>query len=482
MGYEAVIGLEVHAQLLTDSKLFCGCSAKFGADPNSQTCPVCLGMPGVLPVLNRKVVEFAVRLGIATHCRISSSSQLARKNYFYPDLPKGYQISMYESPIAVGGHLEIKKGDAPKRIGITRIHMEEDAGKNIHDEAVTGGKWSFVDLNRASVPLLEIVSEPDMNTPEEAVQYLKKLRGIVMYLGICDGNMEEGSFRCDANISVRPRGDVKLGVKTELKNINSFKFIERALIYEIERQIETLKKGERITQDTRLFDSKKGVTYSMRTKEYAHDYRYFPEPDLLPLIMDEKWIEEIKSTLPELPDDKYGRFIKEYQLPDYDVGIITSTRVLADYFEECVKLFPKPKMVSNWIMTEVLRVAKKENDIGEISIEPRDLIELFKLIDNGAISLNMAKEVFEEAYNTGTKPLQIVERKGVSQISDADSLKTIIAEVVKNHPDQVNQYLSGKDKVLGFLVGRVMKASGGRANPQKVNELLQKYLKGGQQA
>jgi len=303
-----------------------------------------------------------------------------------------------------------------------------------------------------------------------------------MYLGICDGNMEEGSFRCDANISVRPRGDVKLGVKTELKNINSFKFIERALIYEIERQIETLKKGERITQDTRLFDSKKGVTYSMRTKEYAHDYRYFPEPDLLPLIMDEKWIEEIKSTLPELPDDKYGRFIKEYQLPDYDVGIITSTRVLADYFEECVKLFPKPKMVSNWIMTEVLRVAKKENDIGEISIEPRDLIELFKLIDNGAISLNMAKEVFEEAYNTGTKPLQIVERKGVSQISDADSLKTIIAEVVKNHPDQVNQYLSGKDKVLGFLVGRVMKASGGRANPQKVNELLQKYLKGGQQA
>ncbi len=476
MEYEAVIGLEVHAQLLTDSKAFCGCSTKFGAEPNTQTCPVCLGMPGVLPVLNRKVAEFAIRLAIATNSSINRFSQFARKNYFYPDLPKNYQISMYELPLAEHGFIEINNG---KKIRIKRIHMEEDAGKNIHDETITGGNYSFVDLNRAAVPLLEIVSEPDINTPQEAVQYLKKLRNIVIYLGICDGNMQEGSFRCDANVSVRRKGERELGVKTEIKNMNSFRFIERALSYEIERQIKLIERGERIVQETRLWDEKSGRTYSMRSKEYAHDYRYFPEPDLLPLIIEENWIEEIRKTLPELPDKKIERFKREYGLGDYDVNIIVSSKTLADYFEKCVKLYPKPKILANWLLTELLRFIDLEDRELNIPLPPEHLAELLQLIDDGTISGKIAKEVFEESFNTGKKPSEIVTSKGLVQISDEEALTKIISGVIEKFPKQVEEYRSGKEKIMGFLVGQVMKETQGKANPQKVNEILLKLLKGG---
>lgn len=477
--YEAVIGLEVHAQLLTNSKAFCGCSTKFGAEPNTQTCPVCLGMPGVLPVLNKRVVEFALRLALATNSSINKFSQFARKNYFYPDLPKNYQISMYELPLAENGYIEITDAGKTKRIRIKRIHMEEDAGKNIHDDAITGGNFSFVDLNRAAVPLLEIVSEPDINLPGEAVQYLKKLRNIVIYLGICDGNMQEGSFRCDANVSVRKKGEKELGVKTEIKNMNSFRFIERALSYEIERQIKSLKEGKKIVQETRLWDEKSGKTYSMRSKEYAHDYRYFPEPDLLPLIVDEKWIDEIRATLPELPDKKMERFKSEYNLPDYDVQIIVSSKTLSQYFEKCVKLFPKPKNVANWLLTELLRLVNLEDNELEIPMPPEHLAELLKLIDNGTISGKIAKDVFVESFNTGKKPSEIVQSKGLIQISDEEELTKTASQIIEKFPQQVQEYRSGKEKIIGFLVGQVMKETGGKANPKKVNEILIKLLKGG---
>lgn len=476
--YEAVIGLEVHAQLLTDSKIFCGCSTKFGAEPNTQTCPVCLGMPGVLPVLNKRVVEFALRLAIATNSKINRFSQFARKNYFYPDLPKNYQISMYELPLAEHGYIQIKNGEQIKTIRIKRIHMEEDAGKNIHDEAITGGDYSFVDLNRAAVPLLEIVSEPDMNSPQEAVLYLKNLRNIVMYLDICDGNMQEGSFRCDANVSVRRKGEKELGVKTEIKNMNSFRFIERALTYEIERQIKALERGEKIVQETRLWDEKAGRTYSMRTKEYAHDYRYFPEPDLLPLIIDDRWIEEIKSTLPELPEQKTERFKREYGLPDYDVNILVSSKELARYFEKCVKLYPKPKIVSNWLMTELLRLVNLEENASKIPVSPENLVEILKLIDDGIISGKIAKDVFEECFKSGKKPAEIVQEKGLVQISDEKEIERIAREVMERFPKQVEEYRSGKEKIIGFLVGQIMKATHGKANPQKANEILIKLLRG----
>jgi aspartyl-tRNA(Asn)/glutamyl-tRNA(Gln) amidotransferase subunit B len=477
--YEAVIGLEVHAQLLTESKIFCGCSTKFGAEPNTQTCPVCLGMPGVLPVFNKRVAEFAIRLALATNSTIRKFSQFARKNYFYPDLPKNYQISMYELPLAEDGYIEIKDGEKIKKIRIKRIHMEEDAGKNIHDEAITEGNYSFVDLNRAAVPLLEIVSEPDINSPQEAVQYLKKLRNIVIYLGICDGNMQEGSFRCDANVSVRRRGEKELGVKTEIKNMNSFRFIERALSYEIERQVKALERGERIVQETRLWDEKSGKTCSMRSKEYAHDYRYFPEPDLLPLVVDEKWIDEIRASLPELPDKKAERFKREYGLPDYDVNIIVSSKALSEYFEKCVKLYPKPKTVSNWILTELLRLVNLEENELNIPLPPEDLAELLKLIGDGTISGKIAKDVFEESFNTGKKPSEIVRLKGLVQISDEDTLTRIASNVIEKFPKQVQEYRSGKEKLIGFLVGQVMKETQGKGNPQKVNEILTKLLKGG---
>lgn len=473
MEYEAIIGLEVHAQLLTESKIFCSCSTKFGARPNSQVCPVCLGMPGVLPVLNRKALEYAIRAAVAMNCEISPRSRFARKNYFYPDLPKGYQISQYEEPLSKNGWLEIETNGTRKRVRIRRIHLEEDAGKLIHEYSKD---WSYVDLNRAGVPLIEIVSEPDISSPEEAVSYLKKLRSILMYIGVCDGNMEEGSLRCDANVSVRPKGSKELGTKTEIKNVNSFKFVQKALEYEIRRQIAVLESGEKVTQETRLFDSNRGVTFSMRSKEEAHDYRYFPDPDLLPVVIDEEWIKEIKNTLPELPDARKERFINQYGIPSYDAEILTSSREIADYFEECVRHYGKPKTVSNWIMTEVLRELKGEEDIASFPVTPEKLAELLKLVDNGTISGKIAKDVFSEMVVTGKRAIDIVEEKGIRQISDEAEIERIISQVIENNPNEVARYKAGQEKLLGFFVGEVMKATKGKANPRLVNEILRKRL------
>ncbi len=475
MKYEAVIGLEVHIQLLTETKIFCGCSTKFGNPPNTNVCPVCLGMPGVLPVLNKRVVEFAIKLALATNCTISPLSQFARKNYFYPDLPKNYQISQYELPIAEHGWLEIETERGSKKIGILRIHMEEDAGKLIHDEAKP---ISYVDFNRAGVPLLEIVSKPDISTPEEAVSYLKALRDIVVYLDICDGNMEEGSFRCDANISIRPEGQQELGVKTEIKNINSFKNIQKALEFEIRRQSALLDKGESVIQETRLWDPARGVTVSMRTKEEAHDYRYFPDPDLVPVIVDPDWIKEIEQELPELPKPKKERFIKQYGLPEYDSDVLTSDKNLADFFEKVVSSFSNPKMVSNWIMSELLRKLNEDSiSIKECPVSPEDLAELLQLIDNGTISGKIAKSVFEEMYTTGEKASKIVEEKGLKQLTDSNLLEKIVDEVIEENPKEVEKYLKGAEKVIGFFVGQVMKKTQGKANPKLANELLRKKLK-----
>ncbi len=474
MDYEAVIGLEVHVQLKTDSKIFCSCSTKFGASPNSHTCPICLGLPGVLPVLNKKVVEFAIKMAIATNCKIANISQFARKHYFYPDLPKGYQISQYELPLAEHGWLIIEVNGEEKKIGITRIHIEEDAGKLIHHEH---RPISYVDLNRAGVPLIEIVSEPDLRTPDEAVAYLKRLRQLVRYLEICDGNMEEGSLRCDANISIREKGAKEFGVKTELKNMNSFKHVHKALEYEIRRQTALLMDGQKVIQETRLWNESKGITLPMRGKEEAHDYRYFPEPDLVPLKVSDDWIEDIKSGLPELPDAKKSRFINQYKIPAYDAGVLTSSRELAQYYERCVELFNKPKIVSNWIMVELLRELKHdERDITECPIPPENLAQLLKLIDDGTISGKIAKTVFEKAYKTGKAPKDIVEEEGLIQVSDEEELTKVIEEVISEHPKEVEKYKAGKTKILGFLIGQVMKKTKGKANPQKVNELLRKLL------
>ncbi|MEW6114164.1 MAG: Asp-tRNA(Asn)/Glu-tRNA(Gln) amidotransferase subunit GatB, partial [Thermodesulfobacteriota bacterium] len=463
MEYEAVIGLEIHAQLLTDSKAFCSCTTRFGAEPNSNTCPICLGMPGVLPVLNRKALEFTVKMAIACNCRINEFSRFARKNYYYPDLPKNYQISQYELPISEKGFVEIETSQGKRRIGLTRIHMEEDAGKLIHDETKP---VSYVDLNRTGVPLIEIVSEPDIRTPEEAGAFLRELRAVLVYLGICDGNMEEGSFRCDANVSVRPKGEQALGVKTELKNMNSFRFVERGLQFEIDRQIEMLKSGERIVQETRLFDSATGTTASMRSKEYAHDYRYFPDPDLLPIRVEPALVERLRAELPELPSEKKARFVNEFGIPAYDAGVLTASRYLAEYFEETVKLFPKPKMVSNWIMTELMRRLKGEEcGIDSCSIKVGQLAALLKLVDDGSISGKIAKTVFDEMYDTGKDPSVIIDEKGLVQISDQDALVQIARKVLEDNPSEVEKYLEGKTKLMGFFVGQVMKATQGKANP-----------------
>ncbi len=476
MEFEAVIGLEVHAQLLTESKIFCACSTRFGAAPNSHVCPVCLGMPGSLPVLNKRVVDFALKLALATQARINPVSVFARKNYFYPDLPKGYQISQYELPLAEGGYIEIEVGEGKKRIGLVRIHMEEDAGKLIHDEA---RPVSYVDFNRTGVPLLEIVSAPDIRSPEEAVAYLKKLRSILRYLEICDGNMEEGSLRCDANISVRPKGSTTFGTKVELKNMNSFKHVQRALEYEIKRQVALILDGKEVVQETRLFDAARGVTQSMRGKEEAHDYRYFPDPDLVPVEIDADWIEEIRKTLPELPDAKKARFMEEYQLPAYDAEIITSSRKLAEFFEACCKRLPKPKLVSNWIMTEVLRELNREGkEIDETKLSPENFTTLLKLLDEGVISAPAAKKVFAEMYATGRDPQEIVEEKGLKQESDEAALLEICQRVLEAHPKEVEKYKKGKKNVLGFFVGQVMRETRGKANPKVVNQLLTKLLEG----
>jgi aspartyl-tRNA(Asn)/glutamyl-tRNA(Gln) amidotransferase subunit B len=474
MQYEPVIGLEIHAQLLTRSKIFCSCSTQFGASPNSHTCPVCLGMPGVLPVLNRQVVEFAMKMALATRCQVAPSSQFARKNYFYPDLPKGYQISQYELPLAEHGWIEIELESGRRRVRILRVHMEEDAGKLIHDDF---NPLSYVDFNRTGVPLIEIVSQPDMHSPEEAGAYLRKLRDILRYLEICDGNMEEGSFRCDANISLRPVGCETLGVKTELKNMNSFRNVQRALEFEIRRQQALLEKGNAIMQETRLWDNDRNVTLSMRSKEQAHDYRYFPDPDLVPIAIDADWIEQVRATLPELPDAKRERFLSEYALPAYDAQVLTTSKDLACYFETVVKGFPQPKMVSNWIMSELLRELKRdERDITTCPVTPENLVELLQLLDTGVISGKIAKTVFEEMYRTGQSAQAIVQAKGLLQVTDTGAIEAVIAEVMQENPAEVEQYRGGKQKLMGFFVGQVMKKSKGKANPQLVNEILRKKL------
>jgi aspartyl-tRNA(Asn)/glutamyl-tRNA(Gln) amidotransferase subunit B len=474
MKYEAVIGLEVHAQMLTDTKIFCGCSAKFGSEPNTQTCPVCIGMPGVLPVLNRKSLEFSVKTGIATNCTVSVYSRFARKNYFYPDLPKGYQISQYELPICEHGYLEIIVDGNTKKIGITRIHMEEDAGKNIHEG---GGSFSFVDLNRAGVPLMEIVSEPEIRSPREAVEYMKKLRTILKYLGVCDGNMEQGSLRCDANVSVRPVGQKEFGTRAEVKNINSFKFVEKALDYEIKRQIKVLDDGGKIIQETRLWDSSKGITESMRGKEEAHDYRYFPDPDLVPIIVDQKWIDGIKTSLPELPDIKRERFISEYGLPVNDADFLTCDKPVADWFEGSVNLGGQPKNVANWMMGDLMKLLNEESrSIEDCPLKPGQLVEMLKLMDNGTISGKIAKTVFEEMYKTGKNAEVIVREKGLVQISDTGAIEQAVDDVIAKYPAEVERFKAGEEKLTGFFVGQVMKITKGKANPQIVNELLRKKL------
>jgi aspartyl-tRNA(Asn)/glutamyl-tRNA(Gln) amidotransferase subunit B len=475
MEYEAVIGLEIHAQLLTDSKAFCSCSTRFGAEPNSNTCPICQGMPGVLPVFNRKALEYTVRMALACNCTINEFSRFARKNYYYPDLPKNYQISQYELPVSEHGWVDIETESGKKRIGLTRIHMEEDAGKLIHDETKPA---SYVDLNRTGVPLIEIVSEPELETPEEAAAYLRSRRAILVYLGICDGNMEEGSFRCDANVSIRPVGETALGVKTELKNMNSFRYVQRALQYEIDRQREVLDDGGKITQETRLFDPSSGTTASMRSKEQAHDYRYFPDPDLLPLRVPPEMVERIRAALPELPAQKKERFVSEFGIPSYDAGVLTASRDLAAYFEETVSLFPNPKMVSNWIMTELMRQLKgEETGILGCPITPAQLADLLKLIDNGTISGKIAKTVFEDMFVSGADPKAIIEEKGLVQVSDSGELGEIVRKVLDDNPGEVAKYLGGKGAVLKFFVGQVMKLTKGKANPAVVNDILAEELK-----
>lgn len=472
--YEAVIGLEVHAQLLTESKIFCGCSTKFGNDANSNVCPVCLGHPGVLPVLNKKVVEFTALMGLATNCTINKHSVFARKNYFYPDLPKGYQTSQYEEPICENGFIEVKPKDGViKKIGITRIHMEEDAGKSIHDH----GNSTLIDVNRCGVPLMEIVSEPDIRTAEEAYLYLTKIKQIVQYLGICDGNMEEGSLRCDANISIRLKGEEKFGVKTEIKNMNSFRNVERAIEYEIKRQIEVVEDGEKIVQQTLLWDADANEAYPMRSKEEAHDYRYFPDPDLLPVIVDEKWNKELKTGLPELPDIKVKRFTTNYSLPLYDAEILTQTRSLADYYEQVVSVTDDYKIASNWITGDVLAVLnEKKLDISDFPLSPVNLGKLINLIKNGTINGKIAKEIFPELVETNSDPEIIVKEKNLVQISDTSEIEKIIQKIIDNNADQTQEYLSGKDKVFGFFVGQVMKESKGKANPKVVNDMLKTKL------
>ncbi len=470
MEYEAVIGLEVHAQLLTESKIFCSCSTKFGSTPNSQVCPVCLGMPGVLPVLNKRAVEYAIRAALSTNCEVSTSSRFARKNYFYPDLPKGYQISQYEEPLSSNGWLDVESNGSKKRVRIKRIHLEEDAGKLIHEQSQN---HSYVDLNRTGVPLIEIVSEPDIASSDEAVSYLKKLRSILVYIGVCDGNMEEGSLRCDANVSVRLKGTVELGTKTEIKNVNSFRFVQKAVEYEIRRQVSSLEGGGKVIQETRLFDSNKGVTFSMRSKEEAHDYRYFPDPDLLPVVVDREWVEEIRRSLPELPDARLGRFVEVYNIPVYDAGVLTASKEVADYFEDCLKRYDKPKTVSNWIMTELLRELKGEEEgIKTFEITPEMLTDLLMFIDDGTISGKIAKEVFGEMLLTGKKAGEIISEKGFKQISDLSEIEEIISRIIENNPDEVARYKAGQEKLIGFFVGEVMKVTLGKANPKLVNEAL----------
>ncbi|MFT5702217.1 MAG: aspartyl-tRNA(Asn)/glutamyl-tRNA(Gln) amidotransferase subunit B [Desulforhopalus sp.] len=472
MEFETVIGLEIHAQLNTKTKIFCGCSTTFGAPPNSHTCPICLGMPGVLPVLNKEVVESAIKLGLATNSVINRFNQFARKNYFYPDLPKGYQTSQFDLPIVGRGDIEIEVDGEKKVIGITRIHMEEDAGKLIHDEV---DPVSHVDLNRTGTPLLEIVSEPDMRSPQEAVAYLKKLHAIVRYLGICDGNMQEGSFRCDANISLRPLGQQELGTRTELKNMNSFRNVQNALEYEVRRQRDILLDGEAIVQETLLWNPDKNCSESMRGKEDAHDYRYFPCPDLVPVEISDEWIERVRESLPELPNEKKERFEAEYKLPEYDALLLTADKAVADYFEEVVTGGVQPKKASNWIMTELLGELKGE-DINACKVTPGQLASLLIMIEKNTISGKIAKTVFIDMMESGKDPEAIVKEKNLVQVSDVGELTSIVAEIIAANPTQADDFRNGKTKIMGFFVGQLMQKTKGKANPTMANDLFEKAL------
>src|SRR5277367_3592006 len=483
--FEPVIGLEVHVQLLTASKIFCSCSTRFGAPPNTNVCPVCLGMPGALPVLNRKAVEFAARAAMALNCRINETSIFARKNYFYPDLPKGYQISQYDKPLAEFGFIEVKTlntGDTGehrvKKIGITRVHLEEDAGKSLHEGFPDSDEKTAIDLNRTGVPLIEIVSEPDISTPDEAYEYLTRLKEIILYTGVSDCNMEEGSLRCDANVSIRPRGQKEFGTKAEVKNVNSFRFIREALVYEIARQEEALESGGKIVQETRLYNSAEGKTYSMRSKEQAHDYRYFPEPDLLPLVVDEKWQAEIAQTLPELPEARRTRLVKEYGITEYDAQVLTGSKSLADEFEAAAKAAKNPKRVANLVQGELMgRLKAKGLEIEHSPISMKGVAASADLVEAGAISGKMLKDLYDLCFERDKDFPEVYEEEGrPQQSSDTLALEKIVDEVVAASPKQLEQYRAGKKTMLGFFVGQVMKASKGQANPQVVNELLTKKL------
>jgi aspartyl-tRNA(Asn)/glutamyl-tRNA(Gln) amidotransferase subunit B len=476
--YETVIGLEVHAQLLTRTKMFCGCSTAFGAPPNTQTCPICQGMPGTLPVINGRAIEYGIKTALALRCTVNADNRFARKHYYYPDMPKNYQISQYEEPLAEHGRLEVEVGGLPRVVGIQRLHLEEDVGKLVHEGSLETARSSQVDFNRAGVPLMEIVSMPDMRSSEEATAYLKALHALVVYLAVCDGNMEEGSFRCDANISLRRRGATEYGTKVEIKNMNSFRNVQHALDYEITRQTRALETGERIVQETRLWDPDKARTVSMRSKEFAHDYRYFPEPDLPPLDVEAPWIEAIRATLPELPAARRGRFMEAYGLGAYDADLLTGSRALADYFESAARACGKPKAAANWVLNELLRELPGDHEraLAECPVPPANLADLITLVEDGTISGRIAKDVFEKMYRSREDARTIVSREGLTQVADAGELSAVVDQVLAQHAKVVEDWKNGKRAARGFLVGQVMKATAGKASPAVVNSLLDEKL------